>query len=258
MRINTSRKIPTTVIFIERMYDLKERILNLVYPRRCPICEEVVATKDGLIHTKCKEQLTYINEPRCMRCGKAIVKEEQEYCFDCTNRTFHYTQGFPCFQYDECMRKSIAAFKYKGKKEYADFYVEQILHRYEQQLVDRGIHLVVPIPIHAAKLRERGFNQAELIARGIATRLKVPMDPTMLVRTRKTQPQKALDPKQRMENLSEAFAVSRNVNQWIGKSILLVDDIYTTGSTMEACARLFVHAGVTSVYYTAVCIGHGY
>ena len=180
-----------------------------------------------------------------------------EYCFDCKKRSFHYLRGYPCIKYDKNMSKSIAAFKFKGKKEYAQFYIDEILNMYETQFRREKFDVLIPIPLHVSKYNERGFNQAELIAEGISKRLQVPIDTNVLVRIRKTLPQKELDEKERLRNLQKAFELAKNI-QTKYERILLVDDIYTTGSTIEACANLLVQSGVTEVCYTSVCIGHGY
>ena len=237
---------------------MKSEFLNLVYPRRCPICEEVLAPKDKLIHRNCRNQLVFIQEPKCMRCGKPIEQAEQEYCFDCSNRVFHYSRGFPCLKYDKRMSKSISAFKYKGKKEFADFYISELLRKYEEQFKELKFDALIPIPLHSSKYKERGFNQAEIIARGIGQTIQAPVDTMMLIRTRKTLPQKELNDKERLRNLEQAFELGKQ-NQSKGyQRVLIVDDIYTTGSTIEACAKLLVLAGIEDVCYTSICIGQGY
>lgn len=237
---------------------MKGEFLNLVYPRRCPICEEVLAPKDKLIHRNCRNQLIFIQEPKCMRCGKPMEQSEQEYCFDCNNHMFHYLRGFPCLKYDKRMSKSISAFKYKGKREFADFYVSELLGLYEEQFKQLKLDVLIPIPLHSSKYKERGFNQAEIIARGISQSIQVPVDTRMLIRTRKTLPQKELNDKERLRNLEQAFELGIK-NQSKGyQKVLLVDDIYTTGSTIESCAKLLVLAGVRDVYFTSICIGQGY
>lgn len=237
---------------------MKSEVLSLVYPRRCPICEEVLAPKDKLIHRSCRNQLVFIGEPKCMRCGKPIEHAEQEYCYDCSNRAFHYSKGFPCLKYDKRMSQSISAFKYKGKREFADFYVSELLAQYEGQFNALKFDVLIPIPIHSSKYKERGFNQAELIAKGISRRIQVPVDTRLLIRNRKTLPQKELNDKERLRNLEQAFELRKEEQSASYQRVLLVDDIYTTGSTIEACAKLLMLAGIKDVCYTSVCIGHGY
>ena len=237
---------------------MKEELINLIYPRRCPICEKVLAPKEHFIHPDCKARLVKIREPKCMRCGKPVEAEKQEYCFDCYNKNLHFIKGFPCFKYDRLMSKSISAFKYKGKREYADFYVEEILDMYETTFCELRFNAIIPIPIHKTKYRVRGFNQAEIIARMISERISVPIDTTILIRSRKTLPQKELNDKERLRNLEQAFDISESALKKCYDKVLLVDDIYTTGSTIEACTKKLLSTGIKEVYYTSICIGHGY
>jgi len=237
---------------------LKSVLLDLIYPRRCPICEKILAPKDRYVHKKCRMELIFVHQPCCMRCGKPLEGREHEYCYDCSNRSFHYIKGYPCMKYDARMSHSIASFKYKGKKEYADFYANEILISYREMLIQQKFDVILPIPIHSSRRRERGYNQAELIADRIGDKIGVPVDYKLLVRNRKTLPQKQLDEKERLRNLEQAFQLNLTKNIDLYHKVLLVDDIYTTGSTIEACAKLLVGAGVREVYYTAVCIGQGF
>lgn len=237
---------------------MKSELLSLLYPRRCPICEDIVRQKEGLIHEECRQQLYFIKEPRCMKCGKPIEDENQEYCFDCHGKKLSYIKGFPCIKYDSNMSKSIAAFKYKSKKEYADFYVDEILKEYKSIFLRLQFDALVPVPIHVSKYKERGYNQAELIANGIGKQINVPVESAMLIRNRKTLPQKELNDKERLKNLQEAFEIRNEYKYSKYQRVLLVDDIYTTGSTVETCAKLLRTVGVGEVYYTSVCIGQGY
>lgn len=237
---------------------MRDEVINLIYPRRCPICEDILTPKDKLIHKDCRSQLVLIAHPKCLRCGKPVETKEQEYCFDCSKKSFHYTRGFPCMKYDQNMSRSISAFKYKGKKEYADFYVDEILKAYEDIFRRSKLDVLVPVPIHKTKYRERGYNQAELIATGIGQKLKIAVDIHLLQRIRKTLPQKELDDKERLKNLEQAFVLNRKEMKETYHKVLLVDDIYTTGSTIEACAKLLMDAGVREVMYTSICIGQGY
>lgn len=233
-----------------------QALINLLYPRRCPVCENALAPKDKLIHNDCRGELVFIEHPTCLRCGKPVERKEQEYCFDCYGKAFHYIRGFPCIKYDKQMSKSIAAFKYKGKKEYADFYVDEILLKYKEIFCSLKFDALIPIPVHTSKLKERGFNQAEILARKIGQAIGVTVDDKLLLRTRRTLPQKELNDKERLYNLAQAFSLNEIKKHY--HRVLLVDDIYTTGATIEACASMLFKAGISEVYYTSVCIGQGY
>jgi ComF family protein len=209
----------------------------------------------------CKEQLIYVVEPMCKRCGKPIEDEEKEYCSDCERKKFHYERGFAVWVYNDAMRISIAAYKYHSKKEYSKFYVHEMLRLNKESLHKLELDAIIPVPIHRSKYLERGYNQAELLAKGIGGDLRIPVLTKLLVRNRKTLPQKKLSDKERLKNLSEAFSVNEqflNTEITSIKKVLLVDDIYTTGSTVEACSSLLKSHGIDEVYFIVLCIGEGY
>lgn len=145
------------------------------------------------------------------------------------------------------------AFKYHNRREYAQFYGEIIVERHGRELTELKLDGIVPVPIHRHKKRKRGYNQAELIARELGIRIHVPCYPDCLIRTADTTPQKELNDVQRLENLKNAFLFRENHVEL--KKVLLVDDIYTTGATIEACTLALLAGGVAEVYYTSVCIG---
>ena len=114
----------------------------------------------------------------------------------------------------------------------------------------------MPVPVHKSKLRDRGYNQAEVLSVELGRRLKLPVDTGLILRDAKTTPQKGLSNQEREENLKRAFISSGKIVKY--KSALIVDDIYTTGATVEACTRVLQSMGIKEVYYTSVCIGKGY
>lgn len=232
--------------------------MNLVYPRRCAVCDDIVVPKEAMVCISCYQEIQWIEEPRCKKCGKP-VEEEIEFCFDCERKKFHYIKGFPLCIYDKNMHRSIATFKYKGRKEYGVFYAQSISKKYGKDFEKLQIDALIPVPIHKSRKNERGYNQAEVIARELEKSLKIPVMNDLLIRDRKTLPQKELNDKERKENLAQAFDII-NI-QRIAKSkikrVIVVDDIYTTGSTIEGCTKVLLNAGIEQVYFTSVCIGMG-
>ncbi len=238
-----------------------QTILDIIYPVRCPICMEIVTPKGKRICPNCKERLPYIQEPRCLKCSKPLEVEEKEYCSDCESKNFHFNRGYAVWVYNKEMMQSISAFKYKSKKEFADFYTEQIITLYKKQLVKLNLDGIIPVPLHRTKYRERGYNQAFLLAKGIGEELDIPVLHDLLIRTKKTVPQKNLNDMERLHNLKEAFQYnkeSKSVFRSDLSRVLLVDDIYTTGSTMEACTNVLKENGIKEVYFMVLCIGKGF
>lgn len=226
-------------------------ILDLIYPRHCPVCHRIAVPKGQKICLSCKEKLMPITGPRCFRCSKPLEYWEQEYCKDC--RTLHhFDQGIGVFTYGSLLRESLYKLKYGNRQEYGMFYGQFAARYAKRQLEDWNIEIVIPIPLHRKKLARRGYNQAELIASALCKELGLEMDTKTLVRKVHTKPQKDLDHKERKKNMEHAFAVKRRI-PW--RSILLVDDIYTTGATMDAAAKVLKNAGAEKVYFLTVGIG---
>lgn len=231
--------------------------IDFVYPRRCPVCGDILrrAKEWGYVCPECRRLLSYVEPPVCLKCGKHIDNEEQEYCDDCRSVPKHFIRGYPVFVYDGAPRDSVIAFKYKNKREFADFYAEEIVRKYGDALKALDAEGIVPVPIHRSRFRRRGYNQAELLARGISKRLKLPCYSRELYRVEKTHVQKTLNDKERQKNLKNAFKRKRNGVKL--NRIILVDDIYTTGATIEACTKVLLNTGVEQVYYVSICIGQG-
>lgn len=185
-----------------------------------------------------------------------MEREEAEYCPDCSGKTHEYEKGRACFEYDSRMRASISRFKYHNRREYADFYSEEMLKVLGREIRSWKVDMLVPIPLHKSRMRKRGFNQAELVADRIGDRMGIPVRTDILRRVKKTKPQKELDDTGRRGNLKNAFQACEK--QAEGKCILLVDDIYTTGSTIDAAAAELKRQGAEKVYFLSICIGRGF
>lgn len=233
-----------------------ECLISLLFPRRCPVCEAIVMPVGKLICPSCMSKLAPVRQPTCKKCGKELFSEQEEYCFDCSRHKRSFESGAALLHYNEAAKQSMAAVKYRNKREFLDFYAEAMAYRFFKIVKNWNPDVFIPIPVHPSRLRRRGFNQAEVLARRLAKRMgDIPVETKLLVRSRKTVPQRDLNPQERLKNLQQAFAVKPG--RPIPKCVVLIDDIYTTGSTMEACTRVLKEAGVQRVHFLVVCIGSG-
>ena len=209
-----------------------------------------------LICPACRQALPYVFEPTCLRCGKPIFSEQEEFCKDCSERSFHYERGFAVFVYDDVMQRAVAGFKYNNQKEFAGFFAVEMAKTFNRRMRTLGAEALIPVPVHAARKRYRGYNQTEVLCRELSKQIGLPML-ELLVRKRKTAPQKELDAADRIRNLESAIDLKTQAlqNGNMPRTVLLVDDIYTTGSTAEACCRILLRGGVTKVYIFSLCIG---
>ena len=149
----------------------------------------------------------------------------------------------------------MARIKYHNKREYLDFYAQAAAARYGKRIGKMGVDALIPVPVHPSKMRTRGFNQAGILAEKIGEILELPVYSDCLKRSRKTEPQKNLSPRERFKNLEHAFAAEAMPAGV--RSVMLIDDIYTTGSTIEACTRALRKNTIENVYFLTICIGYG-
>ena len=233
--------------------DWKETLLSVLYPRRCPVCHGIVTPKGDRICPSCLNKVSLVKEPVCLRCGKEIAAKEIEYCYDCSRHRRSFEQGVALAVYDDVMRLSLRKFKNGGRVEYAGWYAQMLWERYGEKLMALEADALVPVPLHKSRRRERGYNQAEILARRLGRYLNRPVWPDALLRPHRTVAQKYLGAGERNRNLESAFAPGARPVK--GAAVILVDDIYTTGGTAEACSRVLLAAGAKRVYLVTVCIG---
>ncbi len=231
-------------------------IIDLVFPERCPLCGQIRPYGKKGMCKNCEAGITWINEPVCLKCGKMIEDEENEYCDDCRKIPKSFVRCFAALSYENRVKDSLYEFKYNNQRSYAAFYVDCIMKKHGSILKDISFDGIVPVPVHPNKRRKRGYNQAELIAEELSLRLNVPMYPHYLIRCNDTAPQKELNDEQRIKNLKNAFKVGENDVKL--DTVLLVDDIYTSGATMDCCTEALKTHGTEIVYCAVVAIGRGY
>ena len=221
--------------------------LDMLYPRRCPVCHDIAVPGGSRICNVCREKLKPITGPRCFRCSKPLKREEQEYCKDC-RKTRLFDQGIGIFPYGSVLQESLFKLKYGKRQEYGSFY-GQIAAVYSREIIRNwGVEIIIPIPLHRKRMEKRGYNQAELIAEALGKTLCIPVDSRLMKRKVNTRPQKELDYRERKQNMKNAFFL-KGENRY--RRIMLVDDIYTTGSTIEAAAELLKR----NVFFLTIAMG---
>ncbi|MCR5486004.1 MAG: ComF family protein [Lachnospiraceae bacterium] len=234
-----------------------EILKDILYPRRCPFCDGVLPFGGDRVCKGCRDGLKqkrlYVGDMGCRLCGRPLADPEEEYCPDCARRKRMIDGGASLFVYADEVRSSIAGFKYRGRREYADYYAKEIACRLGAWIASLHADALVPVPVSREKKRKRGYNQAELLADGIGKRLGIPVQSEAVIRIRDTAPQKDLNRLMRRKNLKRAFKIGADVVKL--KTVILVDDIYTTGSTVEEIAFVLKEAGVRRVYSLTLASG---
>lgn len=227
-------------------------LLDLLYPPRCAICDKAIL-RGGGICAGCRKKLQPVAEPACMKCGKPLAGAREEYCSDCKGKHHQFVQGKSLWIYEKDVKASLYRFKYRNRREYAAAYAKETAARYGGWIKSKGIQAIVPIPLYRGRQRQRGYNQAGLFAKELGKILGIPADGGLLIRVRDTKPQKALNEAERKNNLKNAFKTAKNIVQL--ECVLVVDDIYTTGATLDAAAAALRDAGIRNIY--ACSIGTG-
>ena len=236
------------------MISFLNALLTWLYPRRCPVCDEPVKPYYSLICSDCENIPARNKPPFCMKCGKHLQKEEKEYCRDCTNHVHLYDCGRALFSY-KSVSDSIARFKYRGRREYAAYYAACMAETFADFIGACRADALIPVPLHKSRLRARGYNQAQVLAEELSALTGIPIFSDLIERVEKTAPMKDLSAAERQNNLKRAFKIRRNDVKL--NTIIIIDDIYTTGSTIDAVSRELKKAGVERIYFMTLAIGRG-
>lgn len=229
-------------------------LIDAAFPRRCPVCGEPARPTGHTICTDCLPRLDLVREPRCMKCGRELSDETERLCAECTVRERSFVRGLALLHYDDIMRRTVGQIKYGNRREYIEPLARLMYLKFCRELQSMDPDCLIPVPVHRSRLRRRGFNQAALLAHALGAQAGLPVREDILFRSRRTEAQKELSPDERIRNLSEAFSACIADEGSTPGRVVLVDDIYTTGSTIEACARALRAAGVGQVYFLALCI----
>lgn len=234
---------------------VREKILDLLFPARCPVCGRILAPDERLVCRKCRKELPWVREPVCQRCGKPISDPEKAYCADCSRSDHMYTEGRSALLYEKGIRLSVNRMKFYNHREYLPFYAACIWKAGRSCLCSWQVRCIIPIPMHPKKRAERGFDQTVLLARELSGLCGIPVLEDMLIRVRYTKASRKLGREHRQKNLRGAFRVRKGAK--IPEPVLLLDDIYTTGTTMDYAAGALRSAGVKDIFFLTLCTGRG-
>lgn len=210
--------------------------IDLLLPPRCLATGEIVDAQ-GMVSASVWPELQFIENPFCRTCGIPFSFEiaNDAMCAACLEREPVFDQSRAAVVYNDRSRQMILSFKYGDRLHAIHTFVPWMI-RAGQNLIDAA-EIIIPVPLHNRRLRERRFNQSALLAQEIARRSHKPYAPDLLVRRRHTLPQQGLNYKERGKNVAGAFAV-RKPEGLANKNVLLIDDVYTSGATLNECARI--------------------
>jgi ComF family protein len=218
-----------------------QSLLNLLFPPRCVVCK----ASDSWLCQPCLSQIPLIHRPICQRCGTPLTSSAA-LCRQCQNHPLQFIAGIRSASYFDHnpIRPAIHFLKYRNHQAVAAALAQLLADAYRR--FQLNVEVIVPIPLHTSRLRERGYNQCELLARQLSLSLNLPVNTTSLQRVRHTKSQMTLSAVERHQNLAGAFAC-RDVSL-AGRRVLLIDDVCTTGTTLDACAEALAQSGAASVW----------
>lgn len=229
-------------------------MLGILFPERCAVCGNILKKGEAYICDGCKGRVAYISDPFCRICGRKMKVKTETYCNTCKTSARSFDRGVSVFVYDDLIRGSIHSFKYDNKRTNGIFYSSEVIRIYGGLIKSWNPDVFIPVPIHKSRYIKRGYNQSEIIATHISDYIGVPSRTDILYRIKKTAPQNNLNRVERGRNMQAAFAVNPSKLDKI-KTVILIDDIFTTGSTLNGCASILKAAGVEKVYF--ICIAAG-
>lgn len=254
-------------LLLEKVINIGEVILDFIFPSNiyCICCGNLIdKSRKYALCDNCLDSIHWANGRTCSKCGKVLIETEkrklldkvynyQEICNDCKSSKHNYNQGFTCMQYSNLEKEMIHKFKFNGCAYMGKKLGRIMLDRILLESID--VDLVTAVPMHPKKQLKRGYNQSELMAKVVAKGLGVVYNNRVLIRNEYKAPMNKLDAEQRYENVKKAYGIYDKTLKLKEQSILLIDDIYTTGSTVDECSRILFEAGAGKVYVLTLAAG---
>ena len=223
--------------------------LSFIYPDECQLCHAERATRaQGYVGDHCRAEVRWIEAPFCERCGLPFQGEitgEFE-CTNCREMELHFASARSAVAARGPVLEAVHHYKYNGQMWFEDFLVELLVPRARPWFLQHATDALVPVPLFSTRQRERGFNQAERLARRLGAAVEVSVRADLLKRVLPTPSQTRLSRDERADNMRHAFALKKPVKLH-GGSYVLMDDVFTTGATTSACAKLLLQAGAARV-----------
>ncbi|WP_324825246.1 ComF family protein [Sinanaerobacter sp. ZZT-01] len=243
--------------FAKKLSEWVKMALEAVFPSNiyCICCNDFIDSKQlYALCSSCMHKLHWIVESTCPKCGKSV--EEEGLCLDCSASHRWFEKGISCVQYGRLEKEVIHRFKYRDAAYIGCKLAQLMAERFE--IENLSVDAIVAVPMYLKKERRRGYNQAAVLAKELSREMGIEYINGLLIRTRDTVPMSELSADERIKNVKNAFTVNQNYYNIVEyKKILLVDDVFTTGNTVNECSRVLKECGADSIYVLTFASGVG-
>jgi ComF family protein len=228
--------------------EFQSTLFQFFLPPQCPCCEKFLEEDQQGFCSNCLSEIRWIEPPFCSICGIPFISKEVEShpCGACVTHRKYFTMARALGAYEGSLQEAIHRWKYEGKTHLSFFFAEWMAEGLNRYWEPDSLDLLIPVPLHTHRLRERGFNQALLLVKELSRRTGISYRKTILQKKKPTIPQVNLSGTEREKGLREAFHVVGK-EELEGKSVLLVDDVYTTGATVNECSKVLLRGGAKRV-----------
>ncbi len=226
--------------------------MDLLFPPSCPLCKKMTGKADRLLCGECFSRLKFMRTPYCSCCGRVFPgRGENHLCGDCLQSSWAFGKARSLFSYEQVIAGLIHNLKYSGDMSGLETFrwlseQSDVLHEFDNP------DFILPVPLHINRLRQRGFNQAQLLAKAIFPGDSKKIRPDLLTRQTDTLSQTGLSGRERRKNLKHAF-IAEKPSALAERNLLILDDVFTTGSTVHECAKVLKVAGANRVEVLTIC-----
>ncbi len=221
---------------------IKESLTEMIFPRRCPLCGALINSNERIC-SKCSKDVEFIRRPICRICGRPL------YSCHCRKGQYVFVRNVSPLVYTKAAKKGIHRMKFNDSPYSCTYFGKLMANSVRAEYLENGVRFdcVVGVPMYKDDFLTRGYNQAVLLAKTVADEIEVPLMNKVLVKHHKNRPQHTLSHIERQRNIKGVFSVARP-ELIRGKTVLLCDDVTTSGSTLNECALTLLNAGARAVY----------
>ena len=238
------------IFFTDFCHGIYHSLINVFFPNYCIQCKGILSSNENGLCKSCFLEIPRLfNQLSCKICSSIYSVDLEGQCFSCRvgyHKKIYYTKAFSCFSYINPIRELIQMGKFKYRHSVWKIFIDDVVHLIENKLpLDE--YLLIPVPISNQRRLERGFNQSEILCKNIYKLLKIPYNFKILFKIKNNNRQSSLSGEERINNPLNCYRVANHL-KIVNKNILLIDDVYTTGSTINECSRVLSEYGVKTIH----------